>query len=239
MRIFLTTVWVFVVTFSCQSVEVAQPDKNQLLLQDDTSLKIKYLALGDSYTIGHGVAEAERYPVQLKSRLLESGISVEKLQIIARTGWTTDELSSAMDQAEFDASYDLVTLLIGVNNQYRGRSPESFEPEFAALLSRAIALAGGDTARVVVLSIPDWGATPFAGGRDRDKIAREIDAYNAINCMQSDKAGVAWINVTPISREAISRPELIAPDNLHPSGLMYGYWIEDLLPVVLTMLKEK
>ncbi len=211
---------------------------NSDMKQQSENKTFTYLALGDSYTIGEGVSENERYPVLLQDSLEASGIHLSDLQIIARTGWTTDELSEAIDQAELSIPYDLVTLLIGVNNQYRGRTPDSYRPEFVNLLERAVEYAGDNSGRVIVLSIPDWGVTPFAGGRDKEQIAREIDAYNAINREESEKAGVAWVDVTAISREAASRPELLAPDGLHPSGLMYRYWVNDLFPLAFEMLKD-
>lgn len=211
---------------------------NSDMKQQSENKTFTYLALGDSYTIGEGVSENERYPVLLQDSLEASGIHLSDLQIIARTGWTTDELSEAIDQAELSTPYDLVTLLIGVNNQYRGRTPDNYRPEFVNLLERAVEYAGGNSGRVIVLSIPDWGVTPFAEGRDKEQIAREIDAYNAINREESEKAGVAWVDVTAISREAASRPELLAPDGLHPSGLMYRYWVNDLFPLAFEMLKD-
>ncbi len=228
-KLFPTFILLFLYTFGCQSEEMKPKEEIQ---------PVKYLALGDSYTIGEGVAGHERYPMQLQDSLHEAGYRIDTVQIIARTGWTTDELSAAMDNVVFQDPYHLVTLLIGVNNQYRGRSAESYRPEFAALLQRAIALAGGDTARVVVLSIPDWGVTPFAEGRDREQIALEIDQYNAVNREEAEKAGVAYINITPVSREAAHLPELLAPDGLHPSGLMYRYWVEMLLPIATDILNE-
>lgn len=198
-----------------------------------------YLALGDSYTIGQGVPAQDRYPVQLRDRIEKSGMRSDTLVIIARTGWTTDELSAGIDNTDIEPSYDLVTLLIGVNNQYRGRPLENYREEFVELLNRAINFAGNDRGRVVVLSIPDWGVTPFASGRDREKIAQEIDAFNNVNRQESEYAGVAWLDVTEISRLATDRPELLAPDGLHPSGIMYRMWVEELYPIVWNILTEK
>jgi lysophospholipase L1-like esterase len=200
--------------------------------------EVTYLALGDSYTIGEGVAENERYPLLLADSLDKTGFSLSRVQVIARTGWTTDELNAAMNEADLDASYDLVTLLIGVNNQYRGRTPQDYQPEFAALLQRAVSLANGDPKRVVVLSIPDWGVTPFAQNRNRDQIASEIDAYNQINRQISIDAGVQWLDVTAVSRLAASQPDLLAPDGLHPSGKMYRQWMDDLFPLAMKALSQ-
>ncbi|MEO8381897.1 MAG: SGNH/GDSL hydrolase family protein [Acidobacteriota bacterium] len=177
----------------------------------------RYLALGDSYTIGESVAEAERFPNQLARQL-----GIAEPRIIAKTGWTTDELNAAIDAANVTGTYDLVTLLIGVNNQYRGRDAEEYRREFAALLQRAISFAGGDAGKVIVVSIPDWGVTPFAEGRDRAKIGSEIDQFNAINREETRRAGARYADITPISRRA--DPSLVAPDGLHPSGKQYGEW---------------
>ena len=177
----------------------------------------RYLALGDSYTIGESVDASERFPVQL-ARDLHFG----EPQIIAKTGWTTDELNAAIDEANVTGTYDLVTLLIGVNNQYRGRDAEQYRGQFAALLRRAVGFAGGDAKKVIVVSIPDWGVTPFAEGRDRARIAAEIDRYNAVNRQETERAGVRYVDITPISRRA--DPTLVAADGLHPSGKQYAEW---------------
>ncbi len=194
---------------------------------------MRFLALGDSYTIGERVAEAERWPVQLAARLQEQGIRMAAPEIIAKTGWTTDELAAGIQAASPRGPYDLVSLLIGVNNQYRGRSQEEYRAQFADLLQQAIAFAGGDPARVMVLSIPDWGVTPFAARLDAAAIAAEIDAFNAINRAEAEQAGVWYVDVTAVSRQATTDPSLIADDGLHPSGKMYTAWVELALPVAL------
>ena len=183
---------------------------------------MNYLALGDSYTIGEGVTPQERWPNRLAAAL-----RFLPPQIIAKTGWTTDELSSAVDAATPKGPFDLVTLLIGVNNQYRGRSVDNYRDEFASLLSRAISLAR----LTVVVSIPDWGVTPFAEGRDRAKIAREIDAYNAVSREEAAKRNVRYADITPISRQ---NPLMVASDGLHPSGEMYALWTVEILKVART-----
>jgi lysophospholipase L1-like esterase len=226
-----TLILLFSLSTGCSSEKL--PEEDNMPYQS-----FSYLALGDSYTIGQGVPVQDRYPVQLQDRLANANVSVDSLLIIARTGWTTDELSRGIDATETHPPYDLVTLLIGVNNQFRGRDPENYRDEFVMLLNRAIGFAGDDKGRVVVLSIPDWGVTPFASGRDRDKIAREIDLFNAINREESENAGVAWLDVTEISRLAVNRPELLAPDGLHPSGLMYQMWVDELFPIVKKILTE-
>ncbi|MBS0584559.1 MAG: SGNH/GDSL hydrolase family protein [Proteobacteria bacterium] len=193
----------------------------------------RFLALGDSYTIGEGVAEAERWPVQLAQAL---GIAAP--DILARTGWTTDELAAAMAQHAFDPPYDLVTLLIGVNNQYRGRDLANYRDEFRALLERAIELAGGRPGRVIVVSIPDWGVTRFGreSGRDAAQTAREIDRYNTANAEISRSARVHHVDVTAFSRED---PGLVVADGLHPSGTAYRRWSEAILPVARRALETR
>ncbi|HEX6373351.1 MAG TPA: SGNH/GDSL hydrolase family protein [Longimicrobium sp.] len=198
--------------------------------------EMRFLALGDSYTIGEGVDEAERWPVQLAALLRDRGIQVADPRIIARTGWTTDELSAAIDAADPRGPFALVSLLIGVNNQYRGRDAEEYRAQFTELLQRAIGFAGGDASRVVVLSIPDWGVTPFADGRERAQIAAEIDAYNAINRDEARRAGAHWVDVAPQSRAAGADPAFLVSDGLHPSGRAYAEWARLALPVALEAL---
>lgn len=196
------------------------------------ALVFRILCLGDSYTIGESVAPTERWPVQLALRLREQGVPVSDPEIIAQTGWTTDELNGAIDEAKPKGPYDLVTLLIGVNNQYRGRGAEEYRQEFRSLLERAIGFAGGRPNRVIVLSIPDWGVTPFAAGRDRGRIAREIDEFNRINKEEARRAWARYVDITPASREAARSPALTAGDGLHPSGEMYRRWVELVVPEV-------
>ncbi|HZQ10114.1 MAG TPA: SGNH/GDSL hydrolase family protein [Anaerolineae bacterium] len=195
---------------------------------------MRYLALGDSYTIGESVSAHERFPVQLARRLREQGIQIDEPQIIARTGWTTDELERAILQNPPPGPFDLVTLLIGVNNQYRGRDAEEYRREFVGLLERAIAFAGNNPARVIVISIPDWGMTPF--GRNRKNVSAEIDMFNAINQSEATARGVHYVNITPISRKAENDTSLIAGDGLHPSGKMYSQWVDLLLPIAQRIL---
>lgn len=184
----------------------------------------RFLALGDSYTIGEAVAENERWPMQFISILEQCGVVFETPEIIAKTGWTTDELLLAINTSNPKGPYDLVSLLIGVNNQYRGYGLEAYKIEFELLLNRAIFFAGGDESRVIVISIPDWGATPFAADRDRDKIATEIDAFNEENKTIAFSYGVDYIDITPHSRTARNNQSLTASDNLHPSHFVYTYW---------------
>jgi lysophospholipase L1-like esterase len=199
-------------------------------------MPLHYLALGDSYTIGEAVPAATRWPAQMVQHLRRGGVAIGDAQIIAVTGWTTDELAAGMDAATLTPPYDLVTLLIGVNNQYRGRGAGDYRGEFARLLGRAIALAGGRPARVMVVSIPDWGVTRFAReqGRDVASIAYALDVYNAIARDEASRAGARWIDITPISRR---HPALLAEDGLHPSAAQYALWTQAILPVAAAAVK--
>jgi lysophospholipase L1-like esterase len=198
--------------------------------------EVRILALGDSYTIGEGVAADERWPMQLAAMLRTQGLRVAAPTIVARTGWTTDELSAGIDEARVAGAYDIVTLLIGVNNQYRGRSAGEYRTQFRALLARAIGFAGGRAGRVIVVSIPDWSATPFAEGRDRARIALEIDGLNDVNRDESLRAGALYADITPASRRAAGEQDLTGADRLHPSPRMYEAWVHVLLPAVLAAI---
>lgn len=199
-------------------------------------MTFRYLALGDSYTIGESVAETERFPNQLVAMLANEGLTVD-VELIARTGWTTDELWQGIQAEKVTPPYDMVSLLIGVNNQYRGRDIQEYREGFVFLLNKAIEYAGGDAKRVIVFSIPDWGVTPFAAGRDVTQIAAEIDAFNQVNLEETQKAGAYYVDVTPVSRQAKDDPSLVAGDGLHPSGKMYAEWAKSALPIALSILK--
>ncbi|WP_245999725.1 SGNH/GDSL hydrolase family protein [Paraflavitalea soli] len=196
--------------------------------QDMNPTNRSYLALGDSYTIGEGVPDIENFPHQAVQLLNQQGLSFGKPTIVAKTGWTTDELQQGIAAATLDGTYDIVSLLIGVNNQYRGRSSTEYAEQFELLLQQAIAFAGRHPQHVFVLSIPDWGATPYAEGRDRAQIAKEIDSFNAINKSLADEYGVHYIDITPGTREATTDPSLVTTDHLHPSGKEYGRWAAKL-----------
>lgn len=199
---------------------------------------IRYLALGDSYTIGEGIDEPGRWPLQLAARLRADGLALEPPRILARTGWTTDELSAAMDAAEPLGQWDLVSLLIGVNNQYRGLPLADYTRGFDALLARAVALAGARAGRVLVLSIPDWGVTPFARRELRSprRIAAELDAFNAAAAELCRARGIAFVDITGISRDGGDAPAMLADDGLHPSAAQYARWAEAALPVARALL---
>ncbi|MCM0042381.1 MAG: SGNH/GDSL hydrolase family protein [Algoriphagus sp.] len=194
---------------------------------------LSYLALGDSYTIGEGVGIEDRYPMQLVREWNKvAKIPFTSPQIIAKTGWTVDELEAGIQATPTAADgYDLVTLLIGVNNQYRGRSVESFAVDFEKMLQRAIAFAKGDKSRVIVLSIPDWGVTPFAiqKGVDQDQVTKAINVYNQTKKEICEKQGIKFIDITDEYRVNGGFPEGIVEDQLHPSKLIYGQWTGKLL----------
>lgn len=192
-----------------------------------------YLALGDSYTIGASVTTAESFPIQLKHRL-EQGLKVTvNTEIIAVTGWRTDNLWDAINRGTALPSYDLVSLLIGVNNQYQGKPFRIYKKEFPQLLERAIALAYGNPKNVVVVSIPDYAYTPFGEGRNTDKISKEIDEYNGFAEATALQKGVPFVNITDITRNGLSNPDLVAGDGLHPSGEAYKRFVDVIYPVVL------
>jgi lysophospholipase L1-like esterase len=214
----------------CQSIS------SEKTLGEEYMPVYRYLALGDSYTIGESVSEGDRWPNQL-AKLLESEGAQVDVTMIARTGWTTVGLWQGIQDREIQPPYDLVSLLIGVNNQYRGYDVDEYRNQFVFLLNKSIEYAGGKPDRVIVLSIPDWGVTPFARGRDPQQIAQEIDEFNLANREESEKAGVHYVDVTPVSREAINDNLLIASDGLHPSGKMYTMWAEKVLPVARGILK--
>jgi len=197
---------------------------------------VRILTLGDSYTIGEAVHADERWPMQLAGLLRTRGLIVSDPQIVARTGWTTGELAAGIDAAPPAAPFELVTLLIGVNDQYRGRPSAEYRAEFRSLLARATGFAGGRADHVIVISIPDWSVTPFAAGRDRAAIAHGIDVFNAINRQETAARGARYVDVAPVSRKAAQRTELIAHDGLHPSAAMYAEWVSLLLPVALAAL---
>lgn len=198
----------------------------------DAAHGARYLALGDSYTIGEGVQAADRWPVQLAHALRAQGLALEDPQLIATTGWTTDELAAGIAEAAPQGPFALVSLLIGVNNQYRGRPLDEYRVQFGQLLEQAIGFAGGAAGHVLVLSIPDWGVTPFATSQRRDaaRIADEIDRFNAVAREACQARGVAFIDITPVSREHGADARMLVEDGLHPSAAMYAHWTARALP---------
>lgn len=198
-----------------------------------------YLALGDSYTIGEAVDEADRFPEILAASLRKSGHKVAKPYIVARTGWTTAELLAGIEKSKFQPPYDLVTVLIGVNNQYRGRSIDEYRTEFKTVLEKAISFAGDRPDRVIVVSIPDWGVTQDPVRVKRDEVAAAIDRFNAVNREESEKAKVAYVDITPVSRTAAADKEMVATDGLHFSGKMHAKWVELIEAPAASILKKK
>lgn len=203
---------------------------------------IRVLSLGDSYTIGEGVSPEDRWPVQMVTVLRDHGILVDELVILAQTGWTIQELDIALSAwcASVGPSVrcDLVTLLIGVNNQYRGLPIADYRILFSSLLMQSIQLANNNPARVIVLSIPDWGVTPFAEGMNPNEIASQIDMYNDVNRIETNAVGAHYIDITTLSRQVKDHPEWVSVDHLHPSAVMYTAWIEKIIPIALKILSD-
>lgn len=212
---------ILIICFSNQSNIMAQ-----IVLPK--SEHIKFLALGDSYTIGESVSESERWPEQLATDLRSKGFQMEKPQIIATTGWRTDQLKQAIVEQNPGNGFGLVSLLIGVNNQYQKKPIEIYVREFEELLKIAIYCAGGRKEGVLVVSIPDYGYTPFGESR-LPEVSRELDQYNSINRDFASRYGVPYFNITDISRRGLAEPDLVAADKLHPSGKMYRLWVAEIL----------
>ena len=202
-------------------------------------MTIRYLALGDSYTIGEGVPAEARWPHRLAATLRAQGIALDDPRIIATTGWTTDELQAAIDVEQPAGPFGFVSLLIGVNNQYRGRPVEDYAVQFQQLLQRAIDFAGGNAGRVLVLSIPDWGVTPFAQDREPARIAFELDAYNRAAAAICRDHGVLFVDITVLSRQHGAEPSMLADDGLHPSGAMYALWAQRAVPFAQRLLADR
>ena len=224
MRRYLFFGLVCLLFFSCLKSE--GPDVNIVIpsTANANSDSISYLALGDSYTIGTSIDIVDGYPNQTFQLLKGAGLKMSSLQIIAKNGWTADDLKNGLANADKKSAYQIVTILIGVNNQYQGKSMSEYEPAFLSLLKSAIALTGNKPKRVFIMSIPDWGITPFASGRDRKVIAEEIDHYNVV-CENYAKAyGANFINITDGYRMDGYKTDYLAVDGLHPSKLEYTKW---------------
>ena len=207
---------------SCREKEALEPP-----------IIIKYLALGDSYTIGQGVDTLDRWPNQLSAQLISNGIDVQKTDIIAQTGWRTSNLLNALGNSSLD-NYNLISLLIGVNNQFWGEPFDIFQSEFDSLLNITIDLVGKE--RLFIISIPDYGVTPF-GSNNSENIAEDIDLYNNYIEERCSLEGLAFINITEISRQLGDSEGALASDNLHPSGSQYAKWVEELFPIVLNLIE--
>lgn len=237
MNPFKTLIKLFVV-FTLISSCTARDTKTNLS-SNSSQNSFSYLALGDSYTIGESVLENERWPIQLADSLSVRGIIVSTPTIVAKTGWTTAELKDGIAQSELNETYDLVSLLIGVNNQYRGYDIDIYKSEFRQLVEQALSFTGRDSSKVFVVSIPNYGVTPFGIQKGEEKIRTELLEYDAIAEQISSEYEIPFINITPISEGAKTDPELIAEDKLHPSGKMYSEWISIILPIVSTLLVEQ
>ena len=203
----------------------------------DDHVPITYLALGDSYTIGESVEAKIRWPVQMVERLRERGVAIENGKIVAQTGWTTGDLLQAMEQELGKEKYDLVSILIGVNNQYQGRSIEEYEEELNQIFTRAINFSAHGKTGVFVVSIPDYGVTPF-GASNEEEISQEIEEFNTVFKKVADEYELDFYNITPISKRAKNEPELIAGDGLHPSGEMYRLWVEEIIDEVAAKIQK-
>lgn len=196
-----------------------------------------YLALGDSYTIGEQVHMQDNFPYQVVDMLKQQKLDVAAPVIVAKTGWTTDELTMAIREHNITETFSFVTLLIGVNNQYRGRDLGNYKEEFTQLLNQAIVFANGHARHVFVLSIPDWGLTPFNADRDKAQVSKEIDAYNDANKEIAEAHKCHYVNITDSTRHNANTPEYLAEDKLHPSGKEYHVWAGRLAPVIAKALK--
>lgn len=224
---------VILVVVGCSSEETTQTQ--------ELDQPLTYLALGDSYTIGESVDSTERYPVVLVEELRANGISIDAPNVIATTGWTTGELQDSIDRSNLKDTFHLVSLLIGVNNQFRGPTRgytlADYKLEFDSLLEQAIAFAGGIPSNVFVVSIPDYAYTPYGQANDPERISKGIDDYNNANQAITTAKGVEYYYITDLSRQGIEQPELVAADNLHPSGAQYRLWVERFLPSVLAKVQ--
>lgn len=235
---FRTLIWAVLITlcFACKD-----KDDDMYLepaIPTPTATTLTYLALGDSYTIGESVPVDNRWTYYLADLLRQSGVQIDNPVTIARTGWTTSELQEAIRQSNVTKTYDLVTLLIGVNNQYRGQSEETYRQEFRELLNSAVKFAADQPSRVLVLSIPDWGVTPFARERDQKYITKEIDAFNAVAKEECKQADITFVDITPISQKLGTDASYIAEDSLHFSGKMYSEWARLALPAAKAVFRK-
>ncbi|WP_026309074.1 SGNH/GDSL hydrolase family protein [Spirosoma spitsbergense] len=225
----------FIVTFlfSCSK---STTEQNMVVNPNASASKYSFLSLGDSYTIGESVSASDRWSVQLAGMLRNQGLDVADPDIIARTGWTTAELQDAINSSGNQKKYTLVSLMIGVNNQYRGQSQDRYRTEFKSLLQTAVNFANGKADHVFVLSTPDWGRSPYASTQDKTQIGLQIDQFNAIAKDECQKAGIAFVDITPATRAAAGDDSQFASDGLHYSGKQMQKWAEMALPVAKKLL---
>lgn len=198
---------------------------------------VRYLAIGDSYTVGEGIETTQSWPSQLKRKLLEEGVEEVELTVVAATGYTTREVTQLVNTAIFDKPFDIISIQIGVNNQYRGESLAQFGEELEDLFEKIASNNYLKNAKLCIVSIPDWGATPFGSSYDRVQIAIEINQFNGLKRNAAEVKSAPFINITDISRTNPDATELVAADGLHPSELMYSYWVERIFPVVKQQLQ--
>lgn len=241
MSMSVVIVSLFLAIFSCFacSKEIMIDTQNMTTTPTDLTgdMGLKYLALGDSYTIGQGVKEHERFPAQTIKMLENDNVKIQRPTYIAMTSWTTANLINAINLQSPSKNYDIVTLLIGVNDQYQHLDTGSYRTRFTALLNMSVTFAANRPARVFVLSIPDYSATPFVSVADKARVSREVDQFNAINKQVTLASGIAYVDITPSSREATTDPTLVANDGLHPSGTQYAKWAAMLAPLIKNALK--
>lgn len=221
------------------ALAVLQPETDTTVNHSADSASKSFLALGDSYTIGASVQPQERFPAQTAMLLRNHGYQIKEVEYIATSGWTTLNLQAAINEKNPKGTYDIVTLLIGVNDQYQtGGDTTGYRQRFTALLQKSIQLAGNDTAHVFVLSIPDYSVTPFASGSDTAFISRSIDQFNHINRQVTESYGVSYTDITPYTRMAKTDASLLAADGLHPSGKEYAVWAGLLQPTIEKVLEK-
>lgn len=214
-----------------------QMDNNSEVVTYSDSTAKTYLALGDSYTIGQSVQTAERFPHITASILRSNGIAINEPKYVAVTGWTTAELQRGIANEKLAKQYDVVSLLIGVNDQYRGLDTAGYRERFTQLLEQAISFAGNKKTNVFVLSIPDYSATPFVHAQQKARVSKEIDEFNAINKDVTMKYKVSYVDITPATREAANDESLLASDHLHYSAKEHRVWAEMLAPLMQSVLK--
>ena len=211
----------------------------QEIIENNNPKNFKIISLGDSYTIGQNVCESCSFPEQLKDSLIVNFDEQDSFQldIIAQTGWTTTNLLTAIEAYNPSTDHDLVTLLIGVNNQYQNKPFSTYESEFNELVEVAISLVGDDSSRLIVVSIPDYFFTPFGQGSVAGYISGQIDTYNSYAENYCIENNLSYVYITDITREGIENPDLVASDDLHPSELAYSRFVERILPLAIEKIQ--